>query len=164
MAGNTLFFRPIRSEDNTAVARIIRTVMTEYGAVGSGFSIEDPEVDAMFEAYDQPRAVFLVLVNDEGRLVGCGGMAPLQGGDADTCELKKMYFLPEARGQGMGRQLVETLENAARRHGFRIMYIETIAAMQEANRLYRRLQFEPLTGPMGNTGHTGCGLFYKKEL
>jgi putative acetyltransferase len=164
MSSSTLSFRPIRPEDNAQIARIIRTVMTEYGAVGSGYSIEDPEVDAMFDAYNQPRAAFLVLENDAGRLVGCGGVAPLQGGDADTCELKKMYFLPEARGQGMGRRLVETLEETARQHGFQIMYIETIAAMQEANRLYQRLQFKPLPGPMGNTGHTACGLFYKKAL
>ncbi len=43
--------RPIRPEDNPAVAQIIRQVMTEFGAVGCGFSIEDDEVDSMFEAY-----------------------------------------------------------------------------------------------------------------
>lgn len=160
----TLTLRPIRREDNPTVARIIRTVMTEYGAVGRGYSIEDPEVDAMFEAYNQPRSYFLVVENADGELVGCGGVAPLRGGDADTCELKKMYFLPEARGQGMGRRLVETLEDAARQRGFRYMYLETIAAMQEANRLYQRLNFDPLPGPMGNTGHSACGLFYGKFL
>jgi len=160
----TLILRPIRREDNPTVAAIIRTVMTEYGAVGTGYSIEDPEVDAMFEAYDHSRACFLVLENAGGELLGCGGIAPLRGGDPDTCELKKMYFLPEARGQGMGRRLVETLEDAARQRGFRYMYLETIAAMQEANRLYQRLHFDPLPGPMGNTGHTACGLFYGKVL
>ena len=71
------FPAPIRPEDNPAVARIIRTVMTEYGAVGPGYSIEDPEVDAMFETYDHPRALFLVLENNKGEPVGCGGIAPL---------------------------------------------------------------------------------------
>lgn len=155
-------FRPIRPDDNPRVAEIIRTVMTEYGAVGQGFSIEDPEVDAMFEAYDTDRSYFLVLETTDGRLVGCGGIGPLAGGDADTCELKKMYFFPEARGRGQGRKLVTILEEEARRCGFRYMYLETIAAMQKANRLYQRLGFQPLAGPMGNTGHTGCGLFYGK--
>lgn len=164
MATSPLALRPICPADNPQVAAIIRTVMTEYGAVGPGYSIEDPEVDAMFEAYNHARALFLVLENADGHLVGCGGIAPLQGGDADTCELKKMYFLPEARGQGMGRKLMETLEVAARQRGFQQIYLETIAAMQEANRLYQRLQFEPLPGPMGNTGHTGCGLFYVKRV
>lgn len=157
-------FRPIRQEDNPQVARIIRTVMTEYGAVGPGYSIEDPEVDAMYEAYNQDRSLFLVLENAGGQLVGCGGIAPLRGGDADTCELKKMYFFAEARGHGQGRKLVSMLEEEARRRDFRYMYLETIAAMQEANRLYQRLNFDPLSGPMGNTGHSSCGLFYGKTL
>ena len=84
--------RPIEQTDNSQVAKIIRTVMTEYGAVGDGFSIQDPEVDHMFEAYQDPRAIYLVLVSN-GQVLGCGGIAPLKGGDADTCELKKMYFL-----------------------------------------------------------------------
>ncbi|TNE50381.1 MAG: GNAT family N-acetyltransferase [Bacteroidetes bacterium] len=163
-ATSSLTLRPIRPEDNARVAEIIRTVMTEYGAVGQGFSIMDPEVDAMFESYDHPRAYFLVLETGDGLLVGCGGIAPLQDGDPDTCELKKMYFTAEARGKGMGRKLVELLEDEARQRNFRFMYLETIAGMTEANRLYQRLAFEPLPGPMGNTGHTGCGLFYGKRL
>lgn len=165
MQNNSPFsLRPIQAADNPQVAHIIRSVMTEYGAVGQGYSIEDPEVDHMFEAYDNERSHFLVLEAAGGRLVGCGGIAPLRGGDAGTCELKKMYFLPEARGQGMGRVLVGHLEEEARRRHFRVMYLETIAAMREANRLYQRLAFEPLPGPMGNTGHTACGLFYQKQL
>ncbi len=159
-----LRLRPIRPADEARVAQIIRTVMTEYGAVGPGYSIEDPEVDTMYTAYHQPRAFFAVVESAEGQVLGCGGIAPLLGGDPDTCELKKMYFLPEARGLGMGRRLVELLETEARQRGFRYLYLETIAAMQEANRLYRRLDFEPLSGPMGSTGHTACGLFYGKRL
>lgn len=156
--------RPIRPEDNPQVAKIIRTVMTEYGAVGKGYSIEDPEVDGMYEAYHNDRSLFLVLEAADGRLAGCGGVAPLQGGDPHTCELKKMYFLPEARGKGQGKKIVSELETAARERGFRYMYLETIAAMKEANGLYNRLGFQPLPGPMGNTGHTACGLFYGKKL
>lgn len=156
--------RPIRPEDNPQVAKIIRTVMTEYGAVGKGYSIEDPEVDGMYEAYNNDRSLFLVLETVDGRLAGCGGVAPLHGGDPHTCELKKMYFLSEARGKGQGKKIVSELETAARERGFRYMYLETIAAMKEANGLYNRLGFQPLPGPMGNTGHTACGLFYGKKL
>ncbi|MCK6690771.1 MAG: GNAT family N-acetyltransferase, partial [Thermoanaerobaculia bacterium] len=77
---------------------------------------------------------------------------------------KKMYVLPEARGKGQGRKIVSLLETEARERGFRYMYLETIAAMKEANGLYKRLDFQSLPGPMGNTGHTACGLFYGKNL
>jgi putative acetyltransferase len=159
-----LQLRPIQPADSPQVAHIIRTVMTEFGAVGPGFSIEDPEVDAMYEAYATARSLFLVVEDASGQVVGCGGIAPLTGGDPAVCELRKMYFLPAARGYGMGQALVQQLEDAARARGFEQMYLETIAGMEAANRLYQRMLFEPLSGAMGNTGHSSCGLFYVKQL
>jgi putative acetyltransferase len=97
--------RPIRVADNPAVAGIIRQVMTEFGATGCGYSIGDAEVDAMFEAYPAPAAAFFV-VERAGKVLGCGGVAPLQGGEPGVCELRKMYFLPELRGSGMGHRLL----------------------------------------------------------
>lgn len=118
----------------------------------------------MHEAYDHARAILYVIEDEAGTVLGCGGIAPLQDGEPDTCELKKMYFLPEARGHGIGRRLVTTLEADARARGFRYMYLETLHSMVEAGRLYQKMAFDPLPGPMGNTGHSGCGLFYGKVL
>ena len=72
----THVIRRIRQHDNAVVAQIIRTVMTEYGAVGEGYSIEDPEVDDMFGAYSGNRSAFFV-IEMNGIIVGCGGIAPL---------------------------------------------------------------------------------------
>ena len=109
----TLAIRPIRASDDAAVAAIIRTVMPEFGAEGPGFAILDPEVDHMSAAYARPRSAYFV-VTDGDRLVGGGGVAPLENGDADTCELRKMYFLPEARGRGAGAALLARCLEAAR--------------------------------------------------
>ena len=49
-----LTLRPITPTDNSAVARIVRAVMPEFGCVGEGFSINDPELEDMFTAYHQP--------------------------------------------------------------------------------------------------------------
>ncbi len=155
--------RKIEHRDNAAVAEIIRSVMTEFGAVGSGFSIEDPEVDSMYQAYQHPRSVYYVITQAE-RVLGCGGLAQLASGDELTCELKKMYFLPEARGQGAGRILAELLVNEARVREYAFMYIETLRRMEAANRLYQRLGFRHIPKPLGATGHCGCDLFYLLEL
>jgi adenine deaminase len=156
--------RPIQPNDNEAVAKIIRTVMTEYGAVGKGFSIEDPEVDHMCEAYAHERAAYYVIEANDGRLLGCGGVAPLEGGAAGTCELKKMYFYPELRGLGWGKRLVLALEDEARKRGFDTMYLETLGRMDLANRLYQHMDFIQISGPNGNTGHNSCDHFYEKKL
>ncbi len=52
--------RSIRKSDNAKVARIIRDVMTEFGAVGTGDSINDPEVDDMYGAYPSPHLFSLL--------------------------------------------------------------------------------------------------------
>src|SRR3970282_625323 len=123
MAGTDDSIRPIRPEDSEAVAQVIRTVMPEFGAVGPGFAIMDPEVDDMYGAYSRPRCAYFV-VTLGGRVVGGGGIAPLEGGSADTCELRKMYFLPEARGLGFGRALLSRCLVSAREAGFRHVYLE----------------------------------------
>lgn len=160
---SNLLLRKIQPEDDAVMAALIRQVMTEFGAVGNGFSIEDPEVDTMYEAYAGAQAVFYV-VTMHGQLVGGAGIAPLEGGEPGVCELKKMYFLPAARGKGAGKVLGKLLINEAKLLGYQRVYVETLDRMQAANRLYSRLGFRPLDSSLGNTGHHGCDRYYALEL
>ena len=97
-------------------------------------------------------------------VVGGGGIAPLDGGDPSICELRKMYFLPDARGHGLGEQLLRRCLDAARGFGFATCYLETLARMDDARKLYRKFGFQPLCAPMGNTGHFGCDSYYALDL
>ena len=155
--------RPIVPGDNPAVAGIIRVVMTEFGAVGEGYSIEDPEVDTMFEAYYRPGAEFWVVELD-GEVLGCGGYAPLKGGESDTCEIQKMYFLDTLRGRGLGSTLLRRCIEAARDAGYRLCYLETLESMDAARRLYRHYGFEDRNAPLGATGHCGCDRWMVLDL
>ena len=92
------------------------------------------------------------------------GIAPLAGGDAGTCELRKMYFLPEARGTGAGARMMARCLDAAREAGFARCYLETLYGMDAAMRLYERSGFHRIDGPMGATGHGGCNTFYLRDL
>lgn len=155
--------RPILAADNAKVARIIRQVMTEYGAAGEGYSIMDPEVDNMYEAYNNSRSAFFV-IEGQGEVLGCGGIGPLAGGDGQACELKKMYFLPELRGLGLGKRLARHCLDTARELGYRLCYLETVERMWQANKLYQRLGFKKLESALGNTGHSACETYYALEL
>lgn len=155
--------RPIIAADDAAVAHIIRRVMPEFGASGCGFAINDPEVDWMSKAYAAPRHAYFVLER-AGQVLGGGGIGPLAGGDADTCELRKMYFLPEARGLGAGAAMMARCLDAARDAGFRRCYLETLTGMDAAMRLYERSGFRRIDAPMGATGHGGCNTFYLRDL
>jgi putative acetyltransferase len=155
--------RPIRAEDDATVAAIIRAVMPEFGAVGDGFAINDPEVDWMSRAYATPRSAYFVVERD-GIVLGGGGVAPLEGGPADTCELRKMYFLPAARGLGAGSAMMARCLEAARGFGFARCYLETLCGMDAAMRLYERSGFHRIDAPLGATGHGGCDSFYLRDL
>ena len=133
--------RPIEKSDNEQVARLIRTVMTEYDCVGEGYSINDPEVDHMFETYDHAHSAFFVIENGEGKIVGSGGVGPLENGEPHICELKKMYFYTILRGKGFGKTMVDLCLESAREKGYNKCYLETVKRMEKANRLYQKMGF-----------------------
>jgi putative acetyltransferase len=155
--------RKVQEKDNPQVAAIIRTVMPAFGASGPGFAIHDKEVDDIFKAYAPAKAAYFVCEVD-GRIVGGGGVAPLQGSDGTICELKKMYFLPEGRGKGLGQEVLSTCLKAAKEIGFESCYLETFNTMKDAMKLYEKNGFLKIPGPLGNTGHFSCDTFYQIRL
>jgi GNAT superfamily N-acetyltransferase len=86
----------------------------------------------------EPDGVFLV-VRDEGAAVACGGIVRF---DETRAELKRMYVLPEARGRGLGRRVLEELEAEARRLGYRAVVLETGDLQREALGLYESSGYE----------------------
>lgn len=156
-------FRRAEAHDEGALAAVIREVMPTFGASGPGFAITDPEVDHLATAYGAARHVYFV-VEQDGVVVGGAGIGPLAAGEPTVCELRKMYLLPRARGAGLGERLLRQCLVAARGFGYSTCYLETLTTMHAAMRLYERLGFERLGGPLGRTGHTGCDRFYALDL
>ena len=158
-----LVVRLIEEADDPSVESLIHTVMPEFGAQGPGFALNDPEVCAMTAAYPPPRARYWV-IEREGRVLGGGGYAPLEGAGDDVCELRKMYFLPELRGLGMGARLIRLALDHAREAGFRTCYLETLEHMTQARRLYEGFGFRKLDARLGDTGHFSCDAWYALDL
>lgn len=157
--------RKIRRSDNESVAELICTVMPEFGCDGPGYAMADPEVSQMYEAYNNGRSRYHVLECD-GAIVGVGGFAPLKGTNENEsiCELRKMYFLPSARGKGAGKKLLNLCLSEAKEVGYKQCYLETIELMTQARRLYERSGFRQIDKPMGETGHSSCDVWYLKDL
>jgi len=155
--------RPLTPADDRRLAEIIRQVLAEFGADRPGFAWADASLDAMSDCYRQPRHRYLVAERD-GELLGGAGIAPLRGGSEETAELQKMYLLPEVRGEGIGRAMMEQLLEDARTLGYRRVYLETLAGMTAARDLYLRSGFLALEHPMGATGHGGCDRWFLREL
>src|SRR5579859_5126228 len=69
-----------------------------------------------------------------GEPIGCGAVKHHPDAPA---EIKRMWIAPQARGLGLGRRLLETLEACAVAHGAEVAHIETSAVLTEALALYR---------------------------
>ena len=160
----TASLRRITAEDNAAIANVIRQVSAEYGLTADkGYTVADPNLDELFELYSQPGSAYWV-VEQDGRVVGGGGIAPLAHSEPDICELQKMYFMTSARGQGLAKKLALLALDYARDQGFKRCYLETTAFLKEAVGLYERLGFEHIDGPLGCTGHVDCEVRMLKTL
>lgn len=155
--------RKIEKRDNQAVAQLIRSVFDELNIPKVGTAYEDPYLDLMFEEYNKPKSVYYV-VEKEGRIIGCAGIAPLENEAETVCELQKMYFLPETRGLGIGSEMMDKCLQSAKDFGFKKCYLETMPFMHAAQKLYKKSGFESICSPMGSTGHTSCPVWMLKEL
>jgi putative acetyltransferase len=118
-----------------------RTLFKEYAAglgVDLCFQGFEAELERIGEMYGAPQGCLFVAHADD-RLVGCGALRP-QGG-AGSCEMKRLYVRPEARGTGLGRILAESLIAKGRALGYSTMRLDTLAHMTSARALYRSLGF-----------------------
>ncbi|CAM4167626.1 GNAT family N-acetyltransferase [Gillisia limnaea] len=155
--------REIQPKDNQQVAEVVRKVLVEMGVPKVGTAYEDKSLDDMYSTYDHPGMNYFV-VEENGKLIGGCGIAPLSGAETGICELQKMYFLPEARGRGIGAEMMKTCLNYAKKEGYKQCYLETLPYMEHARKLYGRSGFLSLEKPMGDTGHYNCTMWMIKDL
>ncbi len=155
--------RQLQHRDNKEIAAIIRSVLAEFKANKPGTVYYDPTTDDLFSLFNQQHAAYRVLEVD-GKLSGGAGIYPTEGLPEGCCELVKLYIVPQARGRGLGKQLIEECFDIARKFGYQQVYLETLPELQMAMSLYERCGFRYLTAPLGNSGHFGCDLWMIKDL
>lgn len=135
--------RPWTASDRTMAAEVIRSVLAEYG-LGWEPAGADRDVLQVEDFYLNTGGEFWV-VEKEGKLVGTSGYYPIKRGK-NAVEIRKMYLLSEVRGQGLGRFLLQQLENAIASRGFEQIWIETASVLVEAVKLYECSGYEAATG------------------
>jgi GNAT superfamily N-acetyltransferase len=121
----------------------IRALFAEYAeslGIDLGFQGFEREVAELPGKYAPP-AGRLLLAWSDARPVGSIALRPL---DAKTCEMKRLYVRPEARGERLGRRLVERLLEEARQAGYARICLDTLPMMASAQSLYESLGFVPI--------------------
>lgn len=163
MTLNNFLIREIKPKDNAKIAKAIREVLIEFGVPKVGTAYADTILDILSEAYTDQNSIYFV-IEKNGEIFGGAGVKQLANYKGNVCELQKMYFLPEARGIGLGSKMMETCLQKAKEFGFEKCYLETLPYMEDARKLYRKVGFKDLDAPMGDTGHYSCNLWMLKDL
>jgi len=160
---SNITIRTIEQKDNAALATIVRTSLAEFGANKPGTVYFDPTTDALYELF-QTKGSYYFVAEENGTLLGGGGIFPTENLPAGTCELVKMYLHKDARGKGLGKLLIQRCLNWAKENGYTHVYLETMPELKQALKVYELFGFEYLNGPLGNSGHFGCDRWMLKKL
>lgn len=135
-------------------------LLAEYFAIraatfpGGAYRIVFPDP----AAFAPGTGVFLVLEDDDGAPVGCGGIRPLT---PDRYELKHLYVRPAGRGHGWGRRILAELEQHARDAGATELVLDTHHTLESAAALYTRSGFASIEPYNENPNATR---WYRKPL
>lgn len=120
----------------------IRTLFREYvDWLGKDLDFQgfEAELAGLPGKYAEPQGICLIAEDAEGTAMGCVAMRPL---DAQSCEMKRLYLRPAARGQGLGRVLSAAVIEAAKSAGYQRMVLDTLASLDSAIRIYERQGFQ----------------------
>jgi len=131
--------RPANNDDRDAVESLIFTVLTEYGLAPDPDGT-DLDLHNIERFYHNAGGAFDVLVTSTDEVIGTLGLLRVS---TSVCELRKMYLAPSARGQGLGRRLLEHAISKASILGFSTIVLETASVLREAVSLYERYGFLP---------------------
>jgi putative acetyltransferase len=155
--------RQIELQDNIDIAFVIRTALTEFGANKPGTVYFDPTTDHLYELFRMEGSVYFVALK-EGRIIGGAGIFPTENLPDGTCELVKLYLHQNARGTGLGKQLLLTAMDWAKQNGYNQVYLESMPELSKAVAIYENVGFKRLKEPLGNSGHSGCDIWMSKTI
>lgn len=121
----------------------VRRLFREYEAylnVDLCFQQFESELAGLPGKYGPPSGA-LLLAMDGQKAVGCGALRSLGAIQDRICEMKRLYVCPEARGLGVGEQIVRRLIHEGVRLGYSTMLLDTLDRLEPAIRLYESLGF-----------------------
>lgn len=139
----------------------VKQLILDYTAfLGRDLSFQnlDDELIDLKRKYLPPNGEILVALEDDEVL----GMVAYYKHDDKTCEMKRLYVKPEARGRHLGDILVSEILNHAKCNGYEVMLLDTIKPLKSAISLYKKHGFEECkayyNNPMDDV------IYMKKEL
>ena len=153
--------RRITEADNTGIAAIVRDNLKQFGLDIPGTVYFDEGLDHLSELYNSDDSQYYV-AEFEGKVIGGIGFAPLIWKD-DTAELQKLYLTDAAKGNGIGYELINFIEDKMKAAGFKQSYLETHDNLQAAIHIYEKSGYREIERPK-EVVHGTMNRFFVKEL
>lgn len=154
----------MRFVDTRSDSEAARAMLTEYfaarelGFLDGTYRVVTPD-PAVFVP---PRGAFVLVEDEDGAIVGCGGLRRIADTDeGPRFEVKHLWLRPAARGRGWGRELLRELERRAVSFGAATLVLDTNASLQAAGGLYRSSGFVAVSPYNDNPNATD---WYGKRL
>jgi putative acetyltransferase len=135
-----IFIRSATNRDCSQVQNLVFGILRREYDLSVETDGTDADLTDIEAHYLKRGGVFEIIEDAAGNLLGSIGLYPL---DAETAELRKMYFDKNLRGRGVGKMMLERIIQQARDRGFRRIYLETASVLKEAVALYEKYGFQP---------------------
>lgn len=138
---NRIDIIPARSNADFDAARRLFAAYAATLPVSLDYQDFSQELAELPGKYAPPAGAILLAREDHGEVLGCVGIRPLAV--EGSCEMKRLFALPAARGAGLGCALAEAAIGKAREFGYTKLKLDTLPTMAAAIGLYERLGFKP---------------------
>lgn len=145
----------IRTDSDNPDFRELVVLLDRY------LAIMDGDEHAFYDQYNKVATIKEVVVAYDGdKPVGCGAIKKYSDAAA---EVKRMYVLPESRGKGIAKRILDELEQWAAELGFSECILETGKRQTEAVHLYQNYGYA-ITDNYGQYQNVANSICMKKNL
>ncbi|WP_417711461.1 GNAT family N-acetyltransferase [Roseibium aggregatum] len=150
----------VETEEDLAHVRRLFRAYVDWLGIDLSYQGFEEELEGLPGKYAPPVGALFLAKDGAGTVLGCVGLRAF--GEGGACEMKRLYVLPEGRGQGVGGALVEAVVKAAEAAGYQEMLLDTLPGMTGAIKLYKAAGFEDIDAyyetPITET------VFFRKQL
>jgi ribosomal protein S18 acetylase RimI-like enzyme len=159
---NQSTIRQFRNEDRETVWQVSEKALSSIGIIQTK-GPQHNDFDDIKANYIDKNGDFLVEEID-GKIVGIGGYIQK---DLETAKIRRMRTLPEYQGKGIGKKILQSLEESIKTHGYKKIRLGTSTSMPNAIKLYTSMGYlekERIPNPNAGYGPDFAEIIFEKNV
>lgn len=137
----SVIIRAAKFPEDLEMVRDLYRQYEKFLTAACGFSLcfqgFEEELNSLPGKYAAPMGGCWLAWKDD-KAVGCVALRPFEG---DIAEVKRLYVLPQYKGEGIGRKLMQRVIDEARIRNYHSLYLDTLTRLEPALQLYQSLGF-----------------------